>query len=109
MKIELVPEFLEGLTRVLFSFEELFELKDDKKTYTIASLKDENRRRVQPVSFYLEENDTISGLEFEWADSDVDYDLNKRVYPKGIYWLIDTLKKIYNEWQKEHTNHPKLK
>jgi len=109
-----IPKFAELITKVFYCnklegtyLEEKF---DDIAIFAYISI-DERIGDITEVSFgYKTGKDSDrASANLKWPGKKFPLlEASTRIMPESLAWLLDNLKKFYNEWQKDHTEHQQM-
>ncbi|MBN2737237.1 MAG: hypothetical protein JXR70_09675 [Spirochaetales bacterium] len=114
LPMQYIPDFIGLITKAFFcnDYNEGYYEKfiDDIRLFSSVYI-DERGFIITELRFGVEyaESDEGDFASLQWPNLMFPLkDLSKRIMPPSLAWLLDTLKNYYNEWQKNHPEHPPM-
>lgn len=106
-----VPEVLKGLGFVFHAPDgrgEDYNISANGDIISVISYTDPVLRMVSIVT-YKNNEDIKDMFDFHLRGFDFPANESERVYTPAMLWVTKQLKKIYNDWQKEHPEYERIK
>ena len=106
-----VPEVLKGLDFVFHAPDgrgEDYNISANGDIISVISYTDPVLRMVSIVT-YKNNEDIKDMFDFHLRGFDFPANESERVYTPAMLWVTKQLKKIYNDWQKEHPEYERVK
>ncbi|MBR1720881.1 MAG: hypothetical protein IJ727_00110 [Treponema sp.] len=104
-----VPELLKGLDFVFHAPDgrgEIYKINKNGDDIALSSITDPI---LKALDISVCKNNIRYLLSFNLTGFDFPANESERVYTPAMLWVTKQLKKIYNDWQKEHPEYEKIK
>lgn len=112
-QMDKIPDFISLLTKQFYcdSMDNIrSEIRLEDK-YLFASIHIDERTfvitRIRYGTSTLDKEE-FSFVDLEWPGIQFPWDVSQRIMPESLVWLLDNLKRIYNEWQEAHPDKPRI-
>ena len=104
-----VPEVLKGLDFVFHAPDgrgEIYKINKNGDDIALSSITDPI---LKALDISVCKNNIRYLLSFNLSGFDFPTNESERVYTPAMLWVTKQLKKIYNDWQKEHPEYERIK